>query len=308
MFLRVLVLMTILISVGVFISWFISPTAFNDANSVVQLLRVGLENIPAWFGAIAGIFGSTFLSYFYAIEKQQKDDLKKQHEQNIKSAMQIFITIANCIEQLKSIKDVYMEKIRDQDKIERSFKTLTIVCGELNKASIDATSLWFLVNPNGDDISPFTARNPIFVQSAIGQYNDALTLALEKKKMGDELIAKIYENNTTKKHNSYITFDPSIFWGTKTFQDVINFIKLSEFFFSTVEQSIDTLSVLSLELTKEMKQYVKKHDLKEKVLKYENKNHIFIRPPALDVDTEIQKLFVSFLDTKNEINFSKFKY
>lgn len=299
---RVFSLMFILMLFGIGISLFVSPEVLNKSSSSVEVLRVVFNNIPAWFGAIAGIFGSTFLSYSYAIDKQKKDDLKKEHDQNIKSASQALITIASCIEQLKSIKSVYMSKIKDQACIDRSFRTINVVYGELTNASIDAASLCFLVKPRGSDANKFMASNPVFIQTAIGQYNDILALMKEKKVMGDKLTAILYETDRIESQAHSVFFEPRDFFGTKTFHDIMNFIRLSEFFFKVVQENIDTLSSIAIDLSLEIKLYVKKHGLKDRALSYENENHIFERPPTLDVDYEIKALIKRCIDREHHFN------
>lgn len=287
---RIILLMTLLMLVGISISLFISPEIFNKPNSIFDILRAGMRNIPAWFGAIAGIFGSTLLSYFYALDKQKRDDLKKEHEKNIESASKILITIAGCIEQLKSIKHVYMRKIENQTSIQRSFRSMNLVYGELTAVSVDAASLSFLVKPKEKIVFHFTASNPVFIQIAIGQYNDILALMKEKKAMSDRLITTLYESKIGESQSYNISFEPSCFFGKKTFHDIINFIRLSECFFKTVDESIDTLSSIAMDLSREMKLYVKEHNFTEKFLSYENESHIFTRPPKIDVEREIEAL------------------
>ncbi|MCQ4109264.1 hypothetical protein [Aeromonas sp. JL9] len=286
---RIILLMTLLMLVGISISLFISPEISNNHNSIFDLLRIGMKNIPAWFGAIAGIFGSTLLSYFYALDKQKRDDLKKEHEKNIENASKILITIAGCIEQLKSIKHVYMRKIENQTSIQRSFRSMNLVHGELTAVSIDAASLSFLVKPKEKAVFQLTASNPVFIQTAIGQYNDILALMKEKKAMSDRLITTLYESKGDSQSFN-LSFEPSYFLGKKTFHDIMNFIRLSECFFKTVDESIDTLSSIAIDLSREMKLYVKEHNLTETFLSYENESHIFARPPQIDVEKEIEAL------------------
>ncbi|MFQ2048140.1 hypothetical protein ACK34J_04185 [Aeromonas veronii] len=211
---RIILLMTLLMLVGISISLFISPEIFNKPNSFFDILRAGMRNIPAWFGAIAGIFGSTLLSYFYALDKQKRDDLKKEHEKNIESASKILITIAGCIEQLKAIKHVYMRKIENQTSIQRSFRSMNLVYGELTAVSVDAASLSFLVKPK-KIVFHFTASNPVFIQIAIGQYNDILALMKEKKAMSERLRTTLYESKIGQSQSYNISFEPSYFFWKK---------------------------------------------------------------------------------------------
>lgn len=304
---RVFFIMAILMFIGMVISLFISPDITSKSGE--DFLRAGLENIPSWYGAIAGIFGSTFLSYFYAIEKQQRDDLKKEHDKNIESASKILITIANCIEQLKSIKDIYMQDIDGNTNIERSFRTINMVHGELTTVSVDTASLCFLVKPRGEDIYKYAASNPVFIHGAFCQYNDILALMKEKKAMGDNLIGKIYEIQRVEYQVTSFIFNPGVFFGTKTFHDIMNFIRLSEGFFTAVQDSIDTLSSIATDLTLEMNVYVKEHGLKHKVLSYQNESQIFIKPPTIDVESEIGALIEHFerrrIDKEGRFNMKK---
>lgn len=58
---------------------------------------------------------------------------------------------------------------------------MNLVYGELTAVSVDAASLSFLVKPKEKIVFHFTASNPVFIQIAIGQYNDILALMKEKK-------------------------------------------------------------------------------------------------------------------------------
>ncbi|QWZ83994.1 MULTISPECIES: hypothetical protein [Aeromonas] len=289
---RVLVLMPILIAIGLITGLFISQEQIGNDSSLKEILTIGIKNIPSWYGAIAGIFGSTFLSYLYAIEKQQKDDVKKEHEQNIKNASQALMTIVGCFEQLRGIHKIHLDKIGDSASIGRSFKALSLTKNELPKIEIDVSSLCFLIKQENLDVKRFSASNPIFIYASIDQYNHILMLLKERKDMGDKIMSLLYKENKKEMRPLALGFDPSDFFGTEVFHNIVHFIKLSEILFKEIEQNIDTLSCLAIDLSAEIKSYIDKHKLthlKGKAISYDSK-HDFNNLPSIDIDKEINLL------------------
>lgn len=292
MLFRVLALMTIMMPIGVIIGVFVSPSVIDKTTPLFEIVVVGIKHIPSWFGAIAGIFGSTFLSYFYAIEKQQRDDDKKEHEENVKNASKALMTIVECIEQLKEIQNHHIEKIGCNKSINRCFKTLSIVQHDIEKAKVDISSLYFLIRKKGGNTVQFRASNPIFIHATIRQYNDIITLLKEKKQFGDKVMTDLYEDGKCEIMPISLAFNMSDLHGTKSYQQIMYFIMLSETLFKRIEDNLDTLFFLANDLSSEIISYIDLHNLKKlknRAMQYHSDYH-FITLPSIDVETEIKKL------------------
>lgn len=307
MYRRVILLMTILLLIGILLGFFISYPSLDYNDGVVGVIRLSIGSIPGWFGAIAGIFGSTFLSYFYAIEKQQKDDRKKEHEQNMKSVNQVLIVVNSCVEQLKAIKDLHVRHIKGSENIIRSLSLVYSFYGHHPKESVDVASLSFIFRDT-DRRHDADVVSPIYIKGSVGQYNDILEIIKEKNNLGKKISESIFKSDKTECQGLSMTIEPADLYGTDLFYDVINFIKASEFVFIAIDESIDHLSSILTQLPMEVRNYVRASGFDSKIFSVEHDTSVFIKTHKLDVDKEIHHFIERCRLSKTSFNIEKLKY
>lgn len=304
---RVALLMTMLLLIGILLGFFISYPLLNYNDGMAEIIRQGVSSIPSWFGAIAGIFGSTFLSYFYAIEKQQKDDRKKEHEQNIKSVNQALIVVNSCVEQLKAIKDLHVRHIQESEDITRSLSLVYSFYGHHPKESVDVASLSFIFRDT-DRRHDADTVSPIYIKASVGQYNDILEIIKEKNLLGKKISESLFKSDKTERQGLSIEIEPTDLYGTDLFYDVINFIKTSEYIFTVIDESIDHLSSILTQLPIEVQKYVKASGFDSKVFSVEHDSSIFIKTKKLDVDKEIHSFIERCRLSHTGFNIREIKY
>ncbi|OLF57039.1 hypothetical protein BTN33_21165 [Aeromonas veronii] len=304
---RVSLLMTMLLLIGILLGFFISYPLLNYNDGMAEIIRQGVSSIPSWFGAIAGIFGSTFLSYFYAIEKQQKDDRKKEHEQNIKSVNQALIVVNSCVEQLKAIKDLHVRHIQESEDITRSLSLVYSFYGHHPKESVDVASLSFIFRDT-DRRHDADTVSPIYIKASVGQYNDILEIIKEKNLLGKKISESLFKSDKTERQGLSIEIEPTDLYGTDLFYDVINFIKTSEYIFTVIDESIDHLSSILTQLPIEVQKYVKASGFDSKVFSVEHDSSIFIKTKKLDVDKEIHSFIERCRLSHTGFNIREIKY
>lgn len=297
-----LLLIIFILFIGLLVGFYLSPSIANQPINSNDLFRESLNNIPSWFGALAGIFGSTFLSYQYSTQKQTIDDLRKDHKENIKNAKKALITLSCCFEELKSVKRSYINSIVNSENITRALKNTRNWNAEIKKESINSEDLFFIFDHASKENK--NILSPMYIHISILQYNDITVLLNQKNSLGKSIIAELLELEHCELNEHVLSFDlPKA--NKKLYTDIIEFIRLSEQIFTLINQNIDHLTSIIVILSIEMQSYIKTHKLSEKFYSVKFDDSVFIEHPEIDVNTEIKRLLSKNTQT---IDIKKFRY
>lgn len=299
------ILVTAILLLGLSVSYYILMPEIDSTEPAYETIRILLKSIPTWYGAVAGIFGSTLLSHLYAIKKQQLDDEKKELRENISNAGKAMSTIVDCIEKLKKAKADVVYTLNGDSNPTRSFKVLRSIDEISHTKSIDISTLLFLLKERNHQKKHFI--NLIEVSSEIDEFNDIVAKIKYKNILGKRTLEMLFKEKHAAHELRTFNISDTSKLSPNTFNTICEYIKITESLFTDIDRSIDQLSVAAIDLSSAMKLYMKENNITPKFYSIENPDEIFQRISYIDIDKEINVLASNY-HSRKKINPSNFKY
>lgn len=264
-----------------------SITRCNDSLLIPCFFTNSLRAVPAWLGTFSGIFLSALLAYHFSRKKQIHDDNQKELNENFKSINKTMITIGQCISQLSTIKDVYIQKLINEKNAERSLLSLVVSYGTMPPQSLDAAGLYFLTDIETQGVHDLTL-NPLYINSIVEMHNDILAHLKKRNELATYIRDQFIKNNTPITAHGICSISLDEIQKNNSYHDIVSYVKLSEKIFVEIDKCIDMLTSLCVQLPSLANIYFtnKKYSKKVKYITFDtsiNKN-LFLILPLVDIE------------------------